>query len=81
VSTTVGAEGLAVRHGEHLLLADDPPRFAEALDGLLEGGPEVEAMVARGRRFVETRHDWRLLADRMVSAWEETVSLVRSKAS
>jgi len=31
VSTTLGAEGLGARHGEHLLLADDPDDFAGAI--------------------------------------------------
>ncbi|CAN5441489.1 hypothetical protein BH10ACT1_BH10ACT1_33930 [soil metagenome] len=31
VSTTVGAEGIAARHDEHLLLADDPATFARAV--------------------------------------------------
>jgi glycosyltransferase involved in cell wall biosynthesis len=35
VSTTLGAEGLAVIHGEHLLIADDAGSFAEAIVRLL----------------------------------------------
>jgi glycosyltransferase involved in cell wall biosynthesis len=36
VSTTLGAEGLAVEHGHHLLLADAPDAFAAAILSLLE---------------------------------------------
>ena len=36
VSTTLGAEGLGARDGEHLLLADDPDDFADAVLRLLE---------------------------------------------
>ena len=35
VSTSVGAEGLDARDGEHLLLADDAASFADAVDRLL----------------------------------------------
>ncbi|HEY7337282.1 MAG TPA: glycosyltransferase [Bryobacteraceae bacterium] len=35
VSTSLGAEGLGARHGEHLLLADHPGKFAEAILDLL----------------------------------------------
>ncbi len=35
VSTTLGAEGLQVEHGVHLLLADDPKAFAAACERLL----------------------------------------------
>ena len=35
VSTSIGAEGLPVKNGEHLLLADDPASFAESTLRLL----------------------------------------------
>ena len=35
VSTTIGAQGLALRHDEHLLLADTPADFSEMLARLL----------------------------------------------
>jgi hypothetical protein len=35
VSTRAGADGLTVRDGEHLLLADDPDAFASACARLL----------------------------------------------
>jgi glycosyltransferase involved in cell wall biosynthesis len=35
VSTSLGAEGLGARDGEHLLIADDPGKFAEAVLALL----------------------------------------------
>lgn len=46
ISSSLGAEGLEVRDGEHLLLADDPPAFARAILQLLEDP-------ALGRRLVE----------------------------
>jgi glycosyltransferase involved in cell wall biosynthesis len=36
VSTTLGAEGLPVRHGENVILADNAAEFASALCALLE---------------------------------------------
>ena len=36
VSTTIGAEGLQVEHGVHLLLADDPEAFAAACERLAD---------------------------------------------
>ncbi|MFA6121745.1 MAG: glycosyltransferase family 4 protein [Sideroxydans sp.] len=36
VSTTLGAEGIPVIHGEHILLADDPEDFAKAIVKLLD---------------------------------------------
>jgi glycosyltransferase involved in cell wall biosynthesis len=42
VSTTIGAEGLPVTPGEHIILADDPAAFAAAVTGLL-AAPERRA--------------------------------------
>src|SRR4029079_15048618 len=49
VSTTVGAEGLAVRNGEHVLLADEPDAFARAVVALLRD-------VERRRRLEQAAH-------------------------
>ena len=46
ISTTLGAEGLDVRDGEHLLLADSPTAFADAVLSVLDEP-------ALGRRLVE----------------------------
>jgi glycosyltransferase involved in cell wall biosynthesis len=58
VSTTIGAEGLEARDGEHLLLADSPGEFAAAVVSLLTD-PRRAARIGRsGRRLLETRYDW-----------------------
>ena len=36
VSTSLGAEGLDVAHGRHLLIANDPSEFTGAVKGLLK---------------------------------------------
>jgi len=54
VSTQIGAEGLPVRGGEEILLADDPPSFADAVVSLLRNNALAvrlgEAGAARVRR-------------------------------
>ena len=56
VSTSVGAEGIVVRHGSELLIADGAADFAAACARVLERPGPVRAMVRRGRDFVERRH-------------------------
>jgi glycosyltransferase involved in cell wall biosynthesis len=53
VATSIGAEGMSVRDGEHLLVADAPGAFADAVLRLV-GDDELWARLqANGRKFVE----------------------------
>jgi polysaccharide biosynthesis protein PslH len=63
VSTTLGAEGLEFRDGEHLVLADDAQRFLEAVSRLLASPAEQATIGAAGRRIYEQRYTWQ-------AAWE-----------
>ena len=58
VSTTVGAEGLAVRDGETIRLADDPDRFAAAVTELLLSPDEARSLGEAARRHVVEHHSW-----------------------
>ncbi|MBL8044986.1 MAG: glycosyltransferase [Anaerolineales bacterium] len=58
VSTTVGAEGFAVRSGQELLLADAPDTFAQAVVELLRNPALGEKLSAAGYVFVRTHYDW-----------------------
>jgi glycosyltransferase involved in cell wall biosynthesis len=58
VSTTIGAEGLAVRDGTHLLLADDPEAFAGGVLSLALSEPLRRSLADAGRRLVESRYGW-----------------------
>jgi glycosyltransferase involved in cell wall biosynthesis len=65
VSTTLGSEGIAVRDGEHLLIADDAARFAASLLRLLERPAERESLGAAGRALIERGYSWELAGERM----------------
>jgi glycosyltransferase involved in cell wall biosynthesis len=58
LTTSLGCEGLAVRHEEEVIMADTPEEFAGWLDRLLEDDELCQRLVRRGRRTVEERYDW-----------------------
>ena len=58
VSTTVGAEGLPVQDGRHLLLADTAPAFAGAVSRLLECADLREEIGQAGRLLLEKEFTW-----------------------
>ena len=64
VSTTIGAEGLPVRDGEELLLADTPRAFADAVLGLLTSPDSARALGARAASAVRDQFGWEQVAAR-----------------
>lgn len=58
VSTHIGAEGLPVRAGRHLLLAESAVAFADAVVELLEDGPRRARLGTAGRELVAERFSW-----------------------
>ena len=68
VSTTIGAEGLPVTDGEHVLLADDPQAFARATVALLRDTTRRARMEAAARALVVERYDWSAVAGSLEQA-------------
>jgi glycosyltransferase involved in cell wall biosynthesis len=62
VSTTVGAEGLALTHEKEFIAADDPADFAASVVSLLRNGAQRRALGAAGRALVVERYSWPQIA-------------------
>jgi glycosyltransferase involved in cell wall biosynthesis len=67
VSTPVGCEGLPVVSGRHVLLADEPERFAQCIIDLLENASLRRALGHAGRQLAET-YDWPRCTDEFLCA-------------
>lgn len=68
VTTTLGAEALAARHGHELLIADAPAAFAAAVVALLRDPARRRQLGQAGRALVTQRYSWEACAaayDRM----------------
>src|SRR5262249_41144848 len=68
VSTTVGAEGLPVTDGEHVVIADEPHTFARAVVRLMRDSGHRAAIEAAARNLVVERYDWSAVAGELESA-------------
>jgi glycosyltransferase involved in cell wall biosynthesis len=75
VSTTLGAEGIDIRHGEHLLIADDPTQFARSVLDLMEQPALGQSLAAAGREMVDRTYQWGVISDRLEEFYD---GLVRS---
>jgi glycosyltransferase involved in cell wall biosynthesis len=58
ISTTIGAEGLDCSDETHLLIADDPCRFADSISRLLASPEDRSRIGSAGRRLFEDRYTW-----------------------
>jgi glycosyltransferase involved in cell wall biosynthesis len=72
VSTRIGAEGLEVKDGEHLLLAENPDEFASAVCRLLADPELASQMAARARKEIAENHSWERAARVMESLINNT---------
>jgi sugar transferase (PEP-CTERM/EpsH1 system associated) len=74
VSTTVGAEGLPVTSGVHLLIEDEPDAFARAVVQLIRDDAARHRLEAAARDLVVDRYDWSRVA------WDFEKALARGCA-
>ena len=74
VSTTVGAEGIEARDGEHLLIANSATAFAEAVVSLLTEPETRRRLRQNGRLWVQEHYDWRKVYKR----WDDVYASLLS---
>lgn len=77
VSTTIGAEGLPVEPGRHLLIGDDPDTFSRAVLLLLRNPTMRRTFEGAARTLVAERFDWTVVGD----AFEHTLTDTRLRSS
>jgi glycosyltransferase involved in cell wall biosynthesis len=71
VSTAVGAEGLDLEDGRHILIADDPSSFVRQIFGLLQNEEVRQRMILSARQQVENVYDWEMIAGSLNSLYQE----------
>jgi polysaccharide biosynthesis protein PslH len=74
VATPLGAEGIAVRDGEHLLLGETPEVLAAHVVTLIESH-ELRARLAQaGRRLVEQHYSWDVIGAGLITEIEQALA-------
>jgi sugar transferase (PEP-CTERM/EpsH1 system associated) len=74
ISTTVGAEGLPVRDGVELLLADDPKAFAEAVINVLSDSSLANRLGKNAAALVRENFGWRRVSATMADICKTVVA-------
>jgi polysaccharide biosynthesis protein PslH len=74
VSTTVGYEGIDLKPGEHLLVADTPSDFADAVTLLLRDPESGSRIAAAGRQRLLERYDWQAVCPAMDAVYQRMMA-------
>jgi glycosyltransferase involved in cell wall biosynthesis len=70
VSTTIGAEGLSVKHGTNILIADNPRQFADSITQLFIYPGLYQQIQTQGRFLVERLYDWKIIAQDLNNVYQ-----------
>jgi glycosyltransferase involved in cell wall biosynthesis len=71
ISTSIGAEGLDVKNGSDLILADDAAAFADAIILLLRDA-SLRRQYEQAAAKLAARYDWSNIVQRFAEVLQET---------
>lgn len=74
VSTTLGAEGLEVRHDETILIADTNERMIEAIIKVIEKPTQREQLRDAGRALISNRYDWSTVGASLITCYVDLLA-------
>ena len=74
VSTTIGAEGLGMVHGNDALIADSAEAFADACVSLLGDDALCKALARGARSLAEQAFDGKRIAEQLGAKWQAYVN-------
>ncbi len=72
VATSKGAEGLNLRHNEHLLIADAPAAFAKAVISLLKDPALRQRLGKAGFQLLQEQYNWPVVIPKFLTLLEKT---------
>ncbi|MEE4256572.1 MAG: glycosyltransferase family 4 protein [Bacteroidales bacterium] len=73
VSTSIGAEGIAVTHDENIIIADDPQSFRSGIETLLDNFDKFEAIGRRAVSFIEANYDNLSISKALTAFYKELI--------
>jgi len=73
VSTSLGVDGIACANGEHVLIADEPRDFADAVLHLLTDETARQRLASAARHLVATQYTWTQTAKQYQSLFDRLI--------
>jgi glycosyltransferase involved in cell wall biosynthesis len=81
ISTSLGAEGLAVLPGKNILIVDDDEGWAETVIALSESERLWDDLAAAGRDLARSRYDWRVLGERLYETYRQWLGSIEESSA
>ena len=81
VSTSIGCEGIDVKDGEHLLIADQKEHFAESVVKLLKDQKAAQKLSASGKELIENKYKWSAINEAVEQAYSKILMSNNGSAS
>jgi polysaccharide biosynthesis protein PslH len=75
ISTTLGAEGLAVMAGKDILVADSPEAIADTVEALQADSPAWQSLITNARTLVQAQYDWSVIGEVLLRLYAEQVEM------
>lgn len=79
VSTTIGAEGLEVKDGESILIADSPYEFLSAVEYLLQNNIRAKTIVKKAFNLAKKQYSWQVISKKVLSQYKLMEDLKKVK--
>lgn len=70
ITTSIGAEGIPYEHGKHLLIADTPQEFTDAMVSLSLDPARKQALQKEARLLAEAVFDYKVQAGRLMQFYQ-----------
>ena len=74
ISTRLGAEGLDLKHEEHLMLAETPQEFLDAIFSLQSDSKRRTTLINAASEIARSRYDWRDIGESLYGFYLDRLS-------
>ncbi|MEO0473996.1 MAG: hypothetical protein AAF206_30585, partial [Bacteroidota bacterium] len=81
VATRLAAEGIPIRHGDNILIANDAEKFVHFVSILLEERPLMETIGKHAANFARNRFDNRKIIGRLTDFYKKQINAKKKKAA
>lgn len=74
VSTSIGCEGIETVSGKNIIIADDPPVFAQEIIALFDDQYKRKKLGMAARKMVESKYSWDVIGKQLEDLYKKMIS-------